>query len=269
MDGRDMVNVSNLRLKYKNAPDAVEPYNGDLIVELSFVSYLSTPVSSQLESDERIGEAISVQTTISRWVTIVTIGALVPMIFFAAEFLSFIYRPAYASAAPTLAVLLIGFALKNVHITHGPIIEGLGKSKLAAFNTATAALVNTGANLLLIPSHGIIGAAVATTLSYAVLSILSTLEVKYYTGQTTLSKQVLEPMLVAVPLVVVATPIFRQVPSSLLWTFGTSSAFAFTYAVALVVVLGFKPADVMIIRSAEDKFGLSLGPFDAILRRFS
>lgn len=232
-------------------------------------SYLSTPVSSQLESNERIDEAISVQTTIARWTTIVTIGALVPMIFFAAEFLQFIYRPAYATAAPTLSVLVVGFALKNVLITHGPIIEALGKSKVVAFNTAFAAIVNTGANLLLIPTYGILGAAVATTLSYTVLSVLSTLEVKYYTGQTTVSKQVIEPVLVAVPLVVVAVPLFSEVPSSLLWTFGVSGGFAFIYAAAVVVVIGFKPVEVMIIRSAEEKFGVSIGPLDVILRRFS
>jgi len=232
-------------------------------------SYLSTPVSSQLENDQRIDEAVSVQTTIARWTTIVTIGALVPMIFFAAEFLRFIYRPAYASAAPTLAILVIGFALKNVLFTHGPIIEALGKSKLSAFNTASAAVVNTIANILLIPSYGIIGAAVATTLSYVVVSVLSTLEVKYYTGETTLNRSVIEPMLVAVPLTAIAIPLFRHVPASLLWTLGASGAFALVYAVAVVVVLGFKPADVMIIRSAEDKYGIPLGPLNAVIRRFS
>jgi O-antigen/teichoic acid export membrane protein len=232
-------------------------------------SYLSTPVSSQLESDERIDEAISVQTTIARWVTIVTIGALVPMIFFASEFLRFIYRPAYASAASTLVVLVVGFAINNVLITHDPIIEALGKSKLAALNTTSAAVVNTVGNLLLIPAYGIFGAAIATTLSYLVLSVLPMLEVKYYTGETTLSRPVVEPILLAVPITAVLIPLFREVPSSLLWTFGTSGAFALKYAISVIIVLGFTPADVMIIRSAEDKYGIPLGPLDKVLRRFS
>lgn len=232
-------------------------------------SYLSTPVSSQLEDDNRVDEAVSVQTTIARWTTIVTIGALVPMMFFAAEFLRFIYRPAYATAAPTLAVLVVGFALKNVLVTHGPIIEALGKSKLAAFNTTSAAVVNTIANILLIPSYGILGAAVATTLSYVVLSVFPTLEVKYYTGKTTLSRPVIEPMLVAIPLIILTVPVFRLVPASFLWTIGASGTFALVYAASVVVVLGFKPADVMIIRSAEEKYGIPLGSFDAVIRRFS
>lgn len=232
-------------------------------------SYLSTPVSSQLESQNQISEAISVQTTIARWLTIVTIGALVPMVVFAAEFLGLIYRPAYASAAPTLVVLVVGFGLKNVLLTHGPIIEALGKSKLAAFNTTSAAVVNLGANLLLIPQYGAYGAAVATTLSFVVLSALPALEVKYYTGETTLSRPVFGPVLVAFPVVLAAVPVFRAVPPTLLWTFGASAVFALTYAVAVVVVLGFTPTDVMVVRSVEDKYGIPLGPLDSVLRRFS
>ena len=231
--------------------------------------FLSTPISSQLENDNRIEEAVSVQTTIARWVTIITIGALVPMVIFASDFLRLIYRPAYASAGTTLAVLVIGFAIKNVLITHGPIIEALGRSKVAAFNTTAAAIVNLGANLLLIPRYGGFGAGVATTLSFFVLSVLPMMEVKYFTGETTLSREALAPVLVAVPTTAISLPIFQVVPRTLLWTFGASGAFALSYGVAVITILGFTPTDVMIVRSIEDKFGVSLGPFDAVLRRFS
>ncbi len=232
-------------------------------------NFLSTPVSSQLESDNRIDEAISVQTTIARWVAIVTIGALVPMIVFSSDLLRLIYRPAYASVGPTLAVLVVGFALKNVLLTHGPIIEALGKSKLAAFNTTAAAVVNLVFNLLLIPRYGAFGAAIATTASFVVLGVLPTLEVKYYTGTTTLSKPVFAPVAIVVPVVIAAVPVFRAVPPTLFWTFGASGSFAIAYAVAVVVVLGFTQTDIMIFRSIEDRFSVSFGPLDAVLRRFS
>lgn len=191
------------------------------------------------------------------------------MIFFAAEFLRFIYRPAYATAAPTLAVLVVGFGLKNILQTHGPIIEALGKSKLNALNTASAATVNTVTNLLLIPTFGIFGAAIATTISYITLGVLATVEVKYYTGETTVTRPVMEPILIAAPLTAIAIPLFRQIPSSLLWTFGASVAFVLTYISTVVVTVGFKPDDVMVIRSIEHKYGIPLGPLDTVLRRFS
>lgn len=199
----------------------------------------------------------------------VSIGALVPMVVFASDLLGLIYRPAFRSAGPTLAVLVVGFALKNVLQSHTPILKALGKSKLLAFNTLSAAVVNLGANLLLIPHYEAFGAAVATTISFAVLSVLSMLEVKYFTGKTTLSRKVLAPIALAVPVTAAALPVFRVIPGTLFWIFGASGAFAFIYAVAVIVIIGFTPTDVMVVRSIENKFGVSFGPFDALLRRFS
>lgn len=232
-------------------------------------SFLSSPVSSQLESQDRVDEAVTVQTTVARWLTIVSIGATVPMVLFARTFLASIYRPAYATAGLTLAVLAVGFALKNVLLTHGPILEALGKSKVSAFNTVTAAVINLVANLALIPRYGIEGAAAATTLSFVALGVLPAVEVRHYTGETTISRDVLAPAALAVPVVAVATPALGTVPRTLPWALAASTLFAVSYAAAVVVVLGFSEADVMIVRSIEDRFGVSLGPFDAVLRRFS
>lgn len=231
------------------------------------LDYLSTPVASQLESGNQIEEAVSVQTIITRWNTILTIGAMVPMIVFSADFIRLIYRPAYASEAPTLIILLIGFAIKNMFQAHEPVLAALGKSKLMAFNTLVAGIINLVVNLLLIPQYGSYGAAIATTLSYTVLSVLPTIEVKYFTGETTLSMQVFKPIIVAVPVTVIFSLLFRAIPSTLLWIFGASGVFALAYAIAIIVILGFTQTETMVIRSAENKFGYSLESFDWILQK--
>lgn len=232
-------------------------------------SYLSTPVSSQLENEGRVREAVALQETMARWIIIATTAALVPMVLFAADFLRLIYRPAYATGAITLIILVFGFAIKNVLQTHGPILEALGKSKLAAFNTSIAAAVNLLVNLALIPRYGIEGAALATTISFVVLGALPTVEVWYYTRSTSVSKRVIFPVLVAVPLTIVAVLVSQAIPRSLLWVFGASAVFALSYAVTVVVAIGFTQEDVMVVRSIEDKYGIPLGPFDTVLRRFS
>ena len=232
-------------------------------------SYLSTPVSSQLEKGGRVHEAIAVQETIARWILIATTAALVPMAVFASDFLRLIYRPAYSGGSSVLVILIIGFATMNILQTHGPILEALGKSKVAALNTSSAALVNLVANLLLIPSFGIEGAAIATTISYIFLGVLSTVEVWYYTDMTSLSQQMLAPGFIAIPLIILFTPLFQVIPRTLLWILSLSGVFAIVYVTAVIAVLGFTRADVMVIRSVEDKYGIELGHLDAVLRRFS
>jgi Membrane protein involved in the export of O-antigen and teichoic acid len=232
-------------------------------------SYLSGPISSQLENDDRIDEALSVQRTVARWLVIVSVGATVPMVVYAADFIRLVYRPAYAVAGPALAVLAVGFGLKNVLLTHGSIIDALGRSKLAAVNTTAAGVTNLAVNLVLIPRYGALGAGIATTVSFAVLGLLPTLEVQYLTGETALSRETLGPALLAVPVTAAAVPVMLAVPRTLFYTLGTSALFAGIYAVSVVVVVGFSETDVMVIRSVESEYDVSLGPLDAVVRRFS
>jgi O-antigen/teichoic acid export membrane protein len=148
-------------------------------------------------------------------------------------------------------------------------LKALGRSELAAINTTAAATVNAVVNLALIPRYGIEGAALATTLSFVVLSVLPTVEVWYYTGVTIMSRRVIAPIIVAIPLTAIAVPTFQLVPRALLWVTGASAVFAFLYVITIAVVLGFAQEDVMVIRSIEDKYDVSLGPLDAVLRRYS
>lgn len=232
-------------------------------------SYLSKPVSSQLESEGRVDEAVAVQEMISRWIVITTTAALIPMVIFASDFLRLIYRPAYATGASVLIILIFGFGIKNVLQTHGPILEALGKSKFAAFNTTIAAAVNFMINLLLIPRFGIEGAAIATSISFLVLGILPTVEVWYYTGMTSISRRVVTPLFIAIPLATIFISLLDIIPRTLFWVLGVSAISAIIYITAVIAVLGFTQADVMVIRSIEDKYNISFGVLDIVIQWFS
>jgi O-antigen/teichoic acid export membrane protein len=232
-------------------------------------SYLSSPISSKLESSGQIDQAVNVQRTIARWVTISTVAALVPMGIFASELLGSIYRPVYETAGFTLVILIIGFGIKGILLTHGPLLTALGKSKMTAFNATVSAIVNVILNLTLIPTYGIEGAATATTVSFIILGVLPTIEVWYYTTSTTLSHEVIAPVIVAIPVITLTVPILTRLPKSLPWLLLVSGAFAAIYIAAVIIILGFTREDVMIIRSIEDNYDISLGVFDSILRRFS
>lgn len=232
-------------------------------------NFLGSPVASELEHDDRIDDAVSAQQSIARWLAIASIFVVVPMMLFGADLLRIIYRPAYSAGGLAVAILVVGFAAKNVLLTHEPLLQALGRSKDIAFNTATAAVVNVGLNLWLIPRYGIEGAAVATTVSFLVLGGLPVLQVYYYTRLTALSQSVVAPVLVALPLVLVASRLATYIPASLPWIGLFTTGFVGIYGIALVVIVGFTQTDVMVIKSIEEEYGIDIGPLDAIVRRFS
>ncbi|WP_460921626.1 flippase [Salinarchaeum chitinilyticum] len=232
-------------------------------------SYLGTPVSSELESEDRLSDAVEVQQEFARWLTIASGMALVPMVIFSDEIIAIIYRPGYAVGGSALAILAVGFAVKNVLLTHGPLMEALGLSKLSAFNTTSAAGVNLGLNLLLIPQYSYTGAAIATTVSFLVLGLLPVLEVKYISGFTTMGWKVANPIAILLPLTGLLYLVSTYVPTSLFWIFGVCVVFSTLYFAAIFFLLGLTETEIMILESFQDKYGIENRLLSYLIRRFS
>jgi O-antigen/teichoic acid export membrane protein len=81
-------------------------------------------------------------------------------------------RPEFHAAAPVIPVVALAYVLHGVFLLTS---VGIGIRKEARYYpmvTAAAAATNVAANFALIPSFGILGAAWATVLSYAVMAAL-------------------------------------------------------------------------------------------------
>jgi O-antigen/teichoic acid export membrane protein len=232
-------------------------------------NFLGAPVASELEAGTGVREMLSVHRSVLRWLVIATVPTLVPFVLFPEAFISAVYGSRYASGGLTLAVLALGFAVHNVLDVHTSLLQGLGRSKEIAFNNIVAAVLNVVLNVWLIPEIGIVGAAVATVVSYFVVDVLMVAEVRYHVGVFPFGATVWKPAVVAVPLLGVAVLLQGVVPERLLWIVGYTALFGLAYVVAILLTLGIRPEEVMLLRSVEERYGLSLGPLDAVVRRFS
>ena len=92
----------------------------------------------------------------------------------AADILGFIYGEAYLSGAAPLRFLIIGFSLLAFFIVHKTIITGCGFPKVSSALTLILLPVCVILQLVLIPIYGLIGAAVASALSFCIGGIGST-----------------------------------------------------------------------------------------------
>ena len=193
-----------------------------------------------------------------------------PLAIFSTEFIRAVYHAEYASGGRPLAVLAVGFALKNVLIVHGPILKALGKSKTLSFNSAAAAVSNVALNLVLIPTFGIVGAAVATSLSFVLRDGLATIQTRHYLGTVPITWQAIGPVIVAAPLLgAFALFVAPHVPATLPWLLVMSSLFGAVYIVIVLLAFGLSETEVMIIRSAEERYGIDIAALDWLVRRLS
>lgn len=79
-----------------------------------------------------------------------------------------LFGPSYGAAGTVLAIHTWAALFVFLAVARGPWILNEGLMKLSLYSTATGAAANVILNLLLIPPYGIVGAAVATLVSYGV-----------------------------------------------------------------------------------------------------
>lgn len=232
-------------------------------------NFIGEPIASELEAEGTTHEMFRVNHSVLRWLLILSIPALVPFLFFPTEFITTIYRPRYGPGAEALTVLTIGFAIHNVFSAQGSLLRAIGTSRTLAANHVIGAVVNIGMNFTLIPRYGIFGAAISTTVSYLLMDLLMVFELRYYAGRYPLSRRLVAPVVIALPLYGVTALVAPAVPPSLLWVILASTVFAILYAALILVITGFTQEDLMLIRSAEEKYGIKLGPLNGLVRWFS
>jgi O-antigen/teichoic acid export membrane protein len=257
--------------------DAATGIYGVAYAAVSFMGMLSTafnflgaPVASRLESGGELDYVMRMFQSTARWLTIGSICLLVPLGVFSAEFITVIYQSRYAEGGVALTVLAIGFALKNILSIHNPILEAIGMSKTLSANSALAAVSNLALNVILIPLYGIVGAAIATVISFVLRDGLAAVQVYWKLGRTPLVWRSVRPLVVAVPFLTAVTAfVAPRTPTTFLWLVAVAGLAAIVYVVAVLVAFGLSETDVMILRSAEEQYGLEFAAVDWVIRRLS
>lgn len=108
---------------------------------------------------------------------LLTVPLLVAIFIFADVFIGNLFGKDYLSGVLAFRVLLLGIPFYVIAVNNQTMISALGKPLLATKIILISALVNALFNFLLIPSLSINGAAVANTLGYVVVMVLSTIKI--------------------------------------------------------------------------------------------
>jgi len=96
----------------------------------------------------------------------------IPMTFVSGYLARTFYGPGYESAGPVLAIHIWAAPFVFLGVAQSPWTLNEGLTKLALARAACGAVINVLLNLVLIPTHGAVGAAVATTISYAMSAVV-------------------------------------------------------------------------------------------------
>lgn len=136
-----------------------------LVIPKSAEDVMIQSVSDYWRSDQ-VSKISSLAADTTRYVTLFTVLCSIGLFALADVFVPLYFGSEYAAAVTPLVILLpgvVGFAATRPVLT---ITQAKGNLRPLIAATGTAAVLNVGLNLMLIPSYGMTGAAVATTIGY-------------------------------------------------------------------------------------------------------
>lgn len=139
-----------------------------VFIPLSIVGVIYSPIISDLQSSDRPQEISKIYAIVARWVVILASPGVAMLIIEPEIFLNFVFGSDYATGSAAVVVLVIGFFYHVSLGINGSTLKMLGHSDFFLFSTVINAILNIGLNVWLIPQIGIVGAAIATTVSYAI-----------------------------------------------------------------------------------------------------
>jgi len=144
-------------------------------INLAFATVFA-PVISDLWNRQKIGELSILFKTVARWIFILSLPVFIVIIVLAEPIMG-LFGEAFVFSSSALILVAFGELINNSTGATGLMVVMSGRSKLELLNVVVALLLNAGICLLLIPQHGLVGAAFANMTSIAAANLLRTLEV--------------------------------------------------------------------------------------------
>jgi len=144
-----------------------------LFIGLAF-KFMFLPVVSEFFANEDMEGLRSLFKSVSKWIMLTVMPLVIYCLAFSREILQALYGPEYTAGHIALMILVFGIAVNVLQGTSGNILVGGGHTRLNLLAEVITAVTNVILNIILIPAYGIVGAAVATSVSYIIRNICFT-----------------------------------------------------------------------------------------------
>ncbi len=236
-----------------------------LLVGTGTVTFIYLPVTARLRRQRDYASLRETYVTVTRWMAFLTIPFTFVFVFAPGLTLGFTFGPSQVGGAEALSILVIA---NTIAILLGPstsTLGGLGETRSVLRWTAVSTVCNFALCFALIPSFGMVGAAVAWSVARLVFPALCLVQIYVQHGVTPFRSHFNRPIAVTavicaalfyvlfsharvleIPLMVVIPPI--------------------VFAAAILVTRSIDRGDIFVARAAERRFAV-VAPVRRILER--
>ncbi|MHC3437791.1 oligosaccharide flippase family protein [Natrialbaceae archaeon A-gly3] len=239
--------------------DAAYPLASGLLIVLTAFGFLYLPIASRLDAEDDRNAVNDIYATTTKWVYVVTFPAFALLVVFPRDVIHIVFGPAYTEAATVLPILAAGFFLSAAAGRDRETLSAVGATTWIAVGNVVGLTMNVLINLALIPRYGIIGASIASVISLLTvhLVICGILAVRY--DITPLSPEATRSYLVLPATILPLTYLLSSwIPITVLTLLPFLVVVGILSLVAVTIVSGLEPDDVVVIDALEDAVGVTI-----------
>lgn len=250
---------------------AAFPFAILLLVGKDMFSSIFLSNASKIVSNDESAEIIELYTTLTKWISLVSVPMFLILFVFPKPVLS-IFGPEYHSATTTLRILSLGFLASAVVGPANNMYQAVEKTKLNLYTSIATGLFNLLLNLLLVPRYGIVGAALATSTTFIIVGTIHLLLINKIAGVKPFKKSLLKIWFSGTTAVLViyslnntvfesATPLWALIPNLI--------AFGIIYGLLLLASRSLDKEDILILKAIREKLGMENSKIEKFLKRFT
>lgn len=167
-----------------------------VLLPLGATAQMLQPIVAEAYSVGDKGRIQSIFIRTTEIITLITLPIILLVLFYRNELLS-VFGNEFRQGAPSLFILICGFSVQALTGHTTALLSLMGYPRVVFWNNTVLTILNVVLNFFLIQSHGIIGAAIATAISIAVINICQLIEVKLFLKMSPFRRSIYKPYLAA------------------------------------------------------------------------
>lgn len=247
------------------------------------IGSLAVPVMTEMYSKNKHEELEKVYKNSTKWIFMLAFPGAILMTLFADEGLSLMFGKdfiqktvnlGFAKVSTTglsLSFLSLGYLLFSMTDMSRQALQASGDTRYNMYISIIIGTSNLGLNLALIPRLGIVGAALATALSWIIGGASSLIfayrEINIQPFKRSYISVIAASIISALTPYFIGNILFDIVPR--MFIFPAALIFVIIYPVLFVLFGGLEKEDSMILKSIEKKIGIEIPYLDEVIERFS
>ncbi|MDO8460022.1 MAG: flippase [Nanoarchaeota archaeon] len=178
--------VDSFTLGYFLDAKAVGIYNAAVPIALLFYfvpelfMQLFLPLITREYGKKNLPLIKELSKQVGKWIFVVNLPLFILIMAFPGAIINIFFGSEYLVAQNALRFLALGSFISSIFTISQNTLSMAGKSKAILIATIFTSIINLSLNILLIPKYGLTGAAIATAVSFIILSLIFFIQSYHY-----------------------------------------------------------------------------------------